>query len=180
MDEVDFQNEQREIFQLFHRISHELSEAESEAISEYENSRVYANDFLNLVMKEVETQAEDQEKKTHELSHIFDANKWLMLSIAVYLLILIPWQYAIFVSQIISSVALSRAVSIWNMGEAVPQDEDRWNCLWLMFIPFGPALVTLYHRLISYPNGLKAINERYPNAREPVSYTHLRAHETDS
>jgi len=184
---------QREILRTFRNISRRRATDESNALSKKRMNEKNAKELskrnkinaleifkknekdtielFDTITNNLDTRKQDCEKKTNELSLINKANNLLVLAILIYLLIIIPWDYALLVSQIISSFALSRAVSIWNMEERKPGEEQKWGHLWWILLPFVPLLISIYYHLLYYRKGKNAITFRYPNSLQPDKVT---------
>lgn len=184
---------QREILRTFRNISRRRATDESNALSKKRMNEKNAKELskrnkinaleifkknekdtielFDTITNNLDTRKQDCEKKTNELSLINKANNLLVLAIIIYLLIIIPWNYALLVSQIISSFALSRAVSIWNMEERKPGEEQKWGNLWWILLPFVPLLISIYYHLVYYKKGKNAINFRYPNSLQADKVT---------
>ena len=158
---------QGKILQAFRGISSNRSEAENNAHINLETSKKNADILFENIKEELQLGSNVYDKKMGELSKIHYSHKLLYAALFVYLFELInfmKFDIIFFIIQAISSLSLSKAASIWNMGEAIPRNEDRWDYFWLFLFPFIPLLVALYYLLVDYPKGLDAINRRHPNA----------------
>lgn len=157
---------QSKILRAFRGISKNRSDAEANAYNNFENSKKNTGTWFVNIKQELQKGSSAYEKKTDELRIINNSRKLLYMAILVYLFELInfmKFDLLFFIIQAISSLVLSRAASNWNMSEAIPGKEDKWNYFWLFLVPFIPLLVSLYYLLVDCPKGLNAINGRYFN-----------------
>jgi hypothetical protein len=171
----DLMHNEGKILQAFRGISNNRSEMESNARINLENRKKNAEILFNKNKEELKMGSNLYDKKMEELSKINYSQKLLYVAILLYffeLMNFMRFDLIFFIIQAISSLVLGKAASVWNMGEARPGTEEKWNYFWLFLLPFLPLLVSLYYLLVDYPKGLKAINARHPNAIDPDELKH--------